>query len=362
MARRLSEILEDIIYDEDFLNDNYSVFDNVEDSEDEHAMRMCLIDGFCMEVCIYISDYFNFKSISYHILDDGSDSYHYLMLYGNKWYDAYDFHGVKNLSHLNYVKTIGNYKTYTEEELRNMTRLISTGYFDYIKAVEMANAQKEASKYKVSEDKNNLFESQKSNLGSFIQELNGIFDVRLHNYNPRENGRCLTYITTDTFDKDNNDFKSLMDKHQVFISSIDEFDVPDGTIQVNFESKYPEDVTKNVYRNSRVLYHLTRPDYIKKIAEEGIKPLAASEFRRSWYPERIYLLTDRCTTQDIKTYARQLGTSYIVICDIKKMGYNYDFYKDPQSLESFSVFTDKTIPSDCISIMRLKDFYDNKTA
>ena len=84
-----------------------------------------------------------------------------------------------------------------------------------------------------------LLESQQSNLGEFIQELDSIFDVKLHNYHPREKGRCLAYITTNTFDKNNNDFKSLMDKYQVFISSIDEFDAPEGTIQVNFESKYP---------------------------------------------------------------------------------------------------------------------------
>ena len=39
------------------------------------------------------------------------------------------------------------------------------------------------------------------------------------------------------------------------------------------------------------------------------------------------------------------------------MGDNYDFYKDPQSLENFSVFTDKPIPKECIQIMSLKDFY-----
>ena len=193
-----------------------------------------------------------------------------------------------------------------------------------------------------------LLESQQSDLGAFIRELDSIFDVKIHNYNPREAGRCLAYITTETFDKDNDDFKSLMDKYQIFISSIDEFDAPAGTIQVNFESRYPEDVTRDVYEHSKVLYHLTRPGHIKQIEEEGIKPIAASQFRRSWYPERIYLLTDRCTMKDIKTYARQLGTSYVVICDISKMGDGYDFYKDPQSLESFSVFTDKSIPRDCI--------------
>ena len=98
-------------------------------------------------------------------------------------------------------------------------------------------------------------------------------------------------------------------------------------------------------------------NFVKQISEEGLKPVAATEFRKSWYPARIYLLTDRCISRDIKTYARQLGTSYIVICDIEKMGDNYDFYKDPQSLENFSVFTDKPIPKECIQIMSLKDFY-----
>ena len=181
-------------------------------------------------------------------------------------------------------------------------------------------------------------------------------NVKLHNYSSREDGRCLAYITIDTFDKNNHDFQALMNKHQIFIASIDEFDAPDGTIQVQFESKYPEDVTQNVYGNSRVLYHLTRLRNLKQIEQEGIKPIAASGFKRIWYPERIYLLTDACSIQDIKTYARQLATSYIVICDLEKMGYDYDFYKDPQSLEPFAVFTDKPIPRECIEIRNIQDF------
>lgn len=204
-----------------------------------------------------------------------------------------------------------------------------------------------------------LLESQQSNLNGFLTDLKKIFDVKLDNYcYYGKEGRFMAYITTDTFDINNNDFKTLMDKHQVFISEIDEFDAIPGTIRVNFESSYPQDVTKNVYRNSNVLYHLTRTTHISEIVKNGLIPKSASQFRKSWYPERLYLLTDRCMENDIKTYARQLGASHIVICNLDAMGRDFDFYKDPQSLESFSIFTDKPIPKDCIEIKRLRDFYN----
>ncbi len=201
-----------------------------------------------------------------------------------------------------------------------------------------------------------LNESQQSNLGGFIKELSTIFNVKLHNYdNTFNNNRCLAYITTDTFDKNNINFVKLMEKYQVFITSIDKFDAPNGTIQVNFESKFPKNVTKSIYKNSKYLYHLTRASNIQKINNEGIIPFAANEYRKNSYPERIYLLTDKCNIQDIKAYARQLATSYILVCDIDKMGHGYEFYKDPQSVEEFAIFTDKPIPRECFEIKKIKD-------
>lgn len=133
---KLSKILENIIYDEDFQEDNYSIFD---DDLDDEELRIKLIDGFCMEVCMYISDYHDIKGIEYYLLDDKGKDYHYLMRYKDKWYDAYNYNGVKHLEELKFIELNKSYQKYDEGELNDTSRLhfISKDEFDYNKAIKL---------------------------------------------------------------------------------------------------------------------------------------------------------------------------------------------------------------------------------
>jgi hypothetical protein len=130
----LSEALEYIIDNEDFIEANYSIFD---DDLDDEEIRIKLIDGFCLEVCMFISDYYDFKNIQYYLLDDKGNDFHYLMRYNNLWYDAYNFEGVKNLEDLKFIELNKSYHKYDEGELHNHLHLISEDKFDYEKAMEL---------------------------------------------------------------------------------------------------------------------------------------------------------------------------------------------------------------------------------
>lgn len=129
----VSDILFNLVNNEFFYEDAYGAFDNVA-TEDE--LRINLIDnGYCITVCTYVSnmlDDSNFESeVQFILLDDHSDSYHCLIEINNRFYDAYNYNGVDKLSDLEFVKMY--YSQYPEEQLRNFTSQISTGYFDYNK-------------------------------------------------------------------------------------------------------------------------------------------------------------------------------------------------------------------------------------
>ena len=134
---QLSDILENIIYDENFQDDNYSIFD---DNLDDEELRIKLIDGYCLEVCQFISDYYEgkFKGIEYYLLDDGNN-YHYLMFYNDLWYDAYNYQGVKHLDELKFIELNKSYQKYDDGELCDTSRLhfISKDEFDYNKAIKL---------------------------------------------------------------------------------------------------------------------------------------------------------------------------------------------------------------------------------
>ena len=117
---------------------NYSIFD---DCDDEEELRIKLIDGYCLEVCIFISDYYKIKSIEYYLLDNKGDDYHYLMKFKNMWFDAYNYKGVKNLEELKFIELNKSYQKYDEGELNdsNILHFISKDEFDYNKAMKLKN-------------------------------------------------------------------------------------------------------------------------------------------------------------------------------------------------------------------------------
>lgn len=129
---QLSDILENIIYDESFEENCWSVFANCYSNG---GIRRKLIDGFCMEVCMFISSHYNIPEIEYYMLDDKGDAYHFLMKYENKWYDAYNYTGVDKLQDLEFVHMYMS--KYTEKQLHTYLQLVSEGSFDYKRAMEL---------------------------------------------------------------------------------------------------------------------------------------------------------------------------------------------------------------------------------
>lgn len=132
----LSEILENIINDDDFYDDNYALFN---DDDDEETLRIKLIDGHCVEVCVFVSDYYSniTKGIKYYLLDDKGKDYHFLMRYNDLWYDGYNYKGVEKLEKLKFIELNKSYHKYDEGELHNHLHLVSEDEFDFNKAQKM---------------------------------------------------------------------------------------------------------------------------------------------------------------------------------------------------------------------------------
>jgi hypothetical protein len=128
----LSYFLEDIIYDESFEDYCYSVFG---EGNSEKTIRKKLIDGFCMEVCMFTSDHSKIKDIEYYLLDDRGDAYHFLMKHENRWYDAFNYMGVDKLEDLEFVHMYMS--KYNEEQLQKYLTLVSKDDFDYNKAMDL---------------------------------------------------------------------------------------------------------------------------------------------------------------------------------------------------------------------------------
>lgn len=129
---QLSDVLENIIDNDSFEEYCWSAFTNCYSTD---CIRRKLIDGFCMEVCMFISSHYNIPEIEYYILDGKGDAYHFLMKYENKWYDAYNYVGVDKLEDLEFVHMYMS--KYTENQLHTYLQLVSEGSFDYKRAMEL---------------------------------------------------------------------------------------------------------------------------------------------------------------------------------------------------------------------------------
>lgn len=103
--------------------------------------RLNLIDnGYCLAVCNCVSfledeDWYN--DIDYYLLDDGGTSYHFFMKYKDKYYDAYNYKGVKKLSDLQFCKIY--MKDKSDEYLNKHLKLVGNGgdSWEYEKAQKM---------------------------------------------------------------------------------------------------------------------------------------------------------------------------------------------------------------------------------
>lgn len=133
----------------------------------------------------------------------------------------------------------------------------------------------------------------------------------------------------------------------------DEYEIPRKKYLFNtfvYEKKYDNDVTDDVFKYKKYLYHIILNNYLDKIINQGLKP-KNSEWNGDYFKsdDRIYLFSDYKIAIDIfanyDTYFdkkdiqkfENAGLSLIQI-DVSKLSETVKFYADPRQPESAYTF------------------------
>lgn len=167
------------------------------------------------------------------------------------------------------------------------------------------------------------------------------------------NTECI-YVTVsdDGFGKN----KSMLNRYLVpcgyfcAIKFKDEYEISDKKYSFNtfvYEKKYDSDVTDDVFKYKKQLYHITLNNYMDKIISQGLNP-KNSEWSGEYFKldNRIYLFTDYKIAADIfanyDVYFdiqkfEHTGLSLVQI-DVSKLSETTKFYADPRQPESVYTF------------------------
>ena len=129
---KLSDFLENLPYDENWYEDIYGALNG-----NDNQIRLNLIDnGYCSTVCAIIGWQFSESplknDIEFYLIDDGGPNYHFFVKYNGKFYDAYNYKGVTNLSDLQFCKIYMS--KYNDNYLLKHLKFVSNGEFDEAKA------------------------------------------------------------------------------------------------------------------------------------------------------------------------------------------------------------------------------------
>lgn len=212
---------------------------------------------------------------------------------------------------------------------------------------------------------NYILENKQNNLFKFKHALEQIVHALFHNIDPIEKGRMISMIEIEDYERlRDTKIKDLCDEYMVFIASEDRDDAPPKYIRVMFESAYGENITKEIYNRDHVrLFHLTDQEYVETIMKNGLQlKKAVKSFKmKQYHPARIYVLDGEITQSKFKQYAGQLGSTDVIIIDLSMLNNEYnekiDLFKDPQSAERVSMYTDTFIRKEVLEHMTLKEFY-----
>lgn len=172
---------------------------------------------------------------------------------------------------------------------------------------------------------------------------------------------CIT-ISDDGFGKN----KSMLDKYLIpcgyFCSNnfIDHYESEDKKYSFNtfiYEKKYDNDVTDDIFKYKKYLYHITLNSYINKIFKQGLKPkdfVWTNGYFKS--NNRIYLFTNFKIASDIfrnydiyfkdKDIKNSDGLTLLQI-DVSKLS-TTKFYADPRQSEA--IYTLDTISPAAIEV------------
>lgn len=210
-----------------------------------------------------------------------------------------------------------------------------------------------------------LFESilRSYSMEKFVDALKRRFNFHIINFawgserNEEGNKYYDVAVYVDhSFDLQNGDFKSLCNLYNVFISS---FSDKKNCIEIIFKQRKTKEATNKIYKECKYLYHITKSKYVDKILKYGLQPKSHS--KKSYHPERIYVLSDKVPYSDIKKYMDKLDGNVILKIDLSKtIDDKIKLYVDPDSGYIDGYYCENFIPPSCISVVgKVSEFLMN---
>lgn len=184
------------------------------------------------------------------------------------------------------------------------------------------------------------------NLNKFVHELCKLFSIQ---HEQSFSDYSIGVLIGNGFDKNNKQFISLCNLYNVYISE-EKKPYPNLDLTwVVFDQTKPKDVTDEIYKENKFLYHITNSKVVDKILKYGLQPKSHS--KKSYHPERIYLFTSYTPINVLKNMMQQLNGDTLLKIDIQKFKREYkqklNFYIDPDFIQVngdyIAVFTENTI-------------------
>lgn len=161
-----------------------------------------------------------------------------------------------------------------------------------------------------------------------------------------------TVAFDDLFDTSNPDFKSICNRFNVYVSSIQG---KDGMIIMTFSQRVTGDVSDKVYSKYDHLYHITTRSRLDKILKWGLQPKPHS--RKAYHPERVYLLPGDISYSALKSYKKLLDGDVIVSVKLDKEN-RFPVYIDPDTKGIEAYYTDSFIPPSSLSAVgKMKEMW-----
>lgn len=128
----------------------------------------------------------------------------------------------------------------------------------------------------------------------------------------------------------------------------------DGWLNLQYESKFPKNITSDILSSETVLYHLTPLCNKDKILHIGFSPRCKNDLFN--YPSRNYFIRGSADEKKVMDIGQQLydnnakvsntGEYCLFVIDLSKISDNIKFYAD--SNYQYGVFTYDYIKKDCI--------------
>lgn len=145
-----------------------------------------------------------------------------------------------------------------------------------------------------------------------------------------------------------------------------------GMIILDFEPRYPDDVTHYV-NDIGILFHLTPSKHIQKILKNGLSPRSTNDY--FIYPPRVYLLMGNSSDEFIYSCVKMLAngattngnpkmdieTDWSILgINVENLKNNVKFYGDTSFFNGYSVFTYDNIPPTAIKIVDTVKLFKRK--